>query len=125
MPLYLSIHLNICICMFPHTSVFVCLYTPLWDFVHTPECMFVFSPQLRCPLLVVFFKFIIIWFIYFSLVLLACSFLSLLRCMLSKGSYVKDLSLLGRDLKNVVIVDNSNKAYKWHTENAIPIKSWY
>lgn len=42
-----------------------------------------------------------------------------------KDIYVKDLSKLGRDLKNVIIVDNNPDAYLWHKENAIPIRSWY
>ena len=37
---------------------------------------------------------------------------------------VKDLSKLGRELKNVIIVDNSPNAYLLHKENAIPIVSW-
>ena len=36
------------------------------------------------------------------------------------NSYVKDLSKLGRDLKDVIILDNSPVAYKFHPENAIP-----
>ncbi|PWA79660.1 Dullard phosphatase domain, eukaryotic [Artemisia annua] len=38
------------------------------------------------------------------------------------GKYVKDLSNLGRDLKNVVIVDDRPRSYKLHPENGIPIK---
>ncbi|XP_026190760.1 CTD small phosphatase-like protein 1 [Cyclospora cayetanensis] len=45
-------------------------------------------------------------------------------CTYLNGTYVKDLSLLGRDLCNVIIVDNSTQAYLWHAENAIPITSW-
>ncbi|OEH77863.1 nli interacting factor-like phosphatase domain-containing protein [Cyclospora cayetanensis] len=44
-------------------------------------------------------------------------------CTYLNGTYVKDLSLLGRDLCNVIIVDNSTQAYLWHAENAIPITS--
>ena len=39
--------------------------------------------------------------------------------------FVKDLSKLGRDLKNVVFIDNTPSAYMFHPENAIPIISWY
>ncbi|KAL8270915.1 hypothetical protein Esti_005169 [Eimeria stiedai] len=46
-------------------------------------------------------------------------------CTYMDGVFVKDLSLLGRDLKNIVIIDNSTRAYLWHAENAIPIKSWF
>ena len=40
------------------------------------------------------------------------------------NSFVKDLSLLGRDIKNMVIVDNSPASYILQPENAIPIKTW-
>jgi Dullard-like phosphatase family protein len=40
-------------------------------------------------------------------------------------SYVKDLSLLGRDLKDVIIIDNSPTSYLFHPENALPSQSWY
>ena len=38
--------------------------------------------------------------------------------------YVKDLSLLGRKLSDVIIVDNSPFSYVLQKENAIPIKTW-
>lgn len=38
---------------------------------------------------------------------------------------MKDLSRLGRELKNCVIVDNLPSSYKLHPYNGIPIKSWY
>ncbi|GJU20796.1 Dullard phosphatase domain containing protein, eukaryotic [Tanacetum coccineum] len=42
---------------------------------------------------------------------------------LVNGKYhVKDLSNLGRDLKNVVIVDDRLRSYKLQPENGIPIK---
>jgi carboxy-terminal domain RNA polymerase II polypeptide A small phosphatase len=40
-------------------------------------------------------------------------------------SYVKDLSLIGRDLKDIIIIDNSPTSYSFHPENALPSKSWY
>jgi hypothetical protein len=46
-------------------------------------------------------------------------------CLHHKGNYVKDLSLLGRELKNVIIVDNSPASYLFHRSNAIPITSWF
>lgn len=41
------------------------------------------------------------------------------------GNYVKDLSKLGRDLKDCLIVDNLPKSYASQPENGIPILSWY
>lgn len=39
--------------------------------------------------------------------------------------FVKDLSLLGRDLKDCIIVDNSPNSYLFQPENALPCQSWY
>lgn len=47
------------------------------------------------------------------------------HCFSFQGSYIKDLSLLARDMKDVIIVDNSPNAYFFHNENAVPILSWY
>lgn len=41
------------------------------------------------------------------------------------GNFVKDLSRLGRDLKDVVILDNNPKAYLFQPENGLPIPSWF
>lgn len=46
-------------------------------------------------------------------------------CLNYNGNYIKNLSLLGRDLKKVVIVDNSPISYAFHPHNAIPISSWF
>ncbi|KAH6560268.1 hypothetical protein BASA62_000340 [Batrachochytrium salamandrivorans] len=46
-------------------------------------------------------------------------------CIHHKGNYVKDLSLLGRDLKDVIIIDNSPSCYLFHPANAMPITSWF
>lgn len=46
-------------------------------------------------------------------------------CSEINGVYVKDLSALGRGLKQVVIVDNSLPAFGYHLDNGILIQSWY
>ena len=47
------------------------------------------------------------------------------HCTYYQGMYIKDLSKLGRDLKEVIIVDNQPNSYMLHPENAIPTISWY
>jgi len=47
------------------------------------------------------------------------------HCSQVDGSFVKDLSLLGRPVERVTIIDNSPVAYLFHPENAIPILSWF
>merc|ERR1719167_618595 len=46
-------------------------------------------------------------------------------CVFHKGNYVKDLSKLGRELHQIIIVDNSPASYIFHPENAIPCASWF
>jgi RNA polymerase II subunit A small phosphatase-like protein len=46
-------------------------------------------------------------------------------CSNHKGNYVKDLSRLGRDIRHVIIVDNSPASYMFHPENAVPIDTWF
>lgn len=41
------------------------------------------------------------------------------------GVHLKDLSILGRPISHVVIVDNIPENFKLHKENGIYIKSWY
>ncbi|KAH1055935.1 hypothetical protein J1N35_034000 [Gossypium stocksii] len=41
---------------------------------------------------------------------------------LGRGRFIKDLSKIGRDLKQVVIVDDNPKSYTLQPANAIPIK---
>lgn len=47
------------------------------------------------------------------------------HCTFYQGMYVKDLSELGRNIKDVLIIDNSPTAYLFQPENALPITSWY
>jgi RNA polymerase II subunit A small phosphatase-like protein len=46
-------------------------------------------------------------------------------CVFHRGNYVKDLSRLGRDLNQVVIIDNSPMSYLFHPRNAVPVVSWF
>ncbi|KAI8812313.1 HAD-like domain-containing protein, partial [Cladochytrium replicatum] len=46
-------------------------------------------------------------------------------CIMYRGNYVKDLSQLGRDIKEVIIIDNSPASYVFHPTNAIPITTWF
>ncbi|KAF3762244.1 hypothetical protein M406DRAFT_63216 [Cryphonectria parasitica EP155] len=41
------------------------------------------------------------------------------------GNYVKDLSKVGRDLKDTIIIDNSPTSYIFHPQHAVPISSWF
>lgn len=45
-------------------------------------------------------------------------------CVYYEGNYVKDLSLLNRDLSQSIIVDNSPASYIFHPENAIDCSSY-
>mmetsp|Transcript_18287 Transcript_18287/g.39078 ORF Transcript_18287/g.39078 Transcript_18287/m.39078 type:complete len:297 (-) Transcript_18287:401-1291(-) len=45
-------------------------------------------------------------------------------CTRHPGGYVKDLSRMGRDLKDVIIIDNSPICYALQPDNAIPIRTW-
>ncbi|KAL7701635.1 NLI interacting factor-like phosphatase [Lotmaria passim] len=47
------------------------------------------------------------------------------HCSVVGTTYVKDLSLLGRNLDQVAIIDNSPIAYLFQQRNAIPITSWF
>lgn len=46
-------------------------------------------------------------------------------CVFHHGSYVKDLSRLGRELDQIVIIDNSPMSYMFHPQNAVPVISWF
>ena len=47
------------------------------------------------------------------------------HCTLINSSFVKDLKKLGRDLKNIIIVDNSPLAYLLNSDNGLPILTWF
>ena len=47
------------------------------------------------------------------------------HCTMKGITYVKDLNKLGRNLKDVIIVDNSPLSYSFNKENGIPILTWF
>ena len=47
------------------------------------------------------------------------------HCTFINGIYVKDLQKLNRNLKDLIIVDNSPLAYAFNIDNGLPIKAWY
>ncbi|XP_029356534.1 CTD small phosphatase-like protein 2 [Echeneis naucrates] len=45
-------------------------------------------------------------------------------CICIRGHYIKDLSVLGRDVTKTVVLDNAPHTYPYHLMNTIPIKNW-
>jgi RNA polymerase II subunit A small phosphatase-like protein len=47
------------------------------------------------------------------------------HCTSVNGTYVKDMSKIGRNIKDAILLDNSPNSYAFQPENAVPILSWY
>lgn len=47
------------------------------------------------------------------------------HCTQHNGLYVKDMARLGRNLGDIIIIDNSPNSYLFQPENALPSISWY
>ena len=47
------------------------------------------------------------------------------HCQQTSNGFIKNLSKLGRNIKDVIIIDNSPISYSKHVTNSLPILSWY
>lgn len=46
-------------------------------------------------------------------------------CTFAALTVLQDLSQVGRDLKETIIIDNSPTSYIFHPQHAVPISSWF
>lgn len=47
------------------------------------------------------------------------------HCTFHQGMYIKDMERLGRNISDVILLDNSPISYIFQPENGMPIKNWY
>ena len=47
------------------------------------------------------------------------------HCLFNHGLYIKDLKRIGKDLKDMIIIDNNPVSYTSNVDNGIPILTWY
>ena len=47
------------------------------------------------------------------------------NCIHKDGIYIKDLKLIGKPFKDLIIIDNNPTSYLYNVDNGLPILSWY
>ena len=47
------------------------------------------------------------------------------NCIYNKGIYIKDLRIIGKPFKDLIIIDNNPISYLFNINNGLPILSWY
>ena len=47
------------------------------------------------------------------------------HCLFNHGLYLKDINILKKDLKDVIIIDNNPVSYVMNQDNGLPILTWY
>lgn len=46
-------------------------------------------------------------------------------CLFNQGLYIKDIKIIGKHLKDMIIIDNNPISYADNEDNGIPILTWY
>ena len=47
------------------------------------------------------------------------------HCLFNHGLYLKDINIVQKDLKDVIIIDNNPVSYVMNQDNGLPILTWY